>query len=282
MKTIPATRWNSAATTAHTLRLGEYRLTYLPDGAVQLDPRAWFPEAGPDHWSALAGELLDGAGFLSASIGALLVEYRGRCLLIDAGFGPYDIPAAHTHPSLGRLAGGGLAASIEAAGRTPADIEAVAFTHLHDDHFGWALSRDRPRPALLASATLIASTPEWASWPTRPTTGIRRVGDGEEIFPGVTAWLTPGHTPGHTCYVISAGAQRLVAFGDVFHTPAQLANPHWRVTMDARPEAGVDTRRAVLTELARPGTLAFANHFADVPFGQLTADGSSYNWEPLT
>jgi glyoxylase-like metal-dependent hydrolase (beta-lactamase superfamily II) len=39
-------------------------------------------------------------------------------------------------------------------------------------------------------------------------------GDDEEIFPGVRTVVTPGHSPGHTSYVItSSTGKRLIALG---------------------------------------------------------------------
>ncbi|MFD7028470.1 MBL fold metallo-hydrolase [Streptomyces sp. NPDC059917] len=278
-----ATRWNTPATAPRTLRFGEHTVTWLPDGYVQLDPRRWLPDTTDADWAGENAELLDPEGFLAASIGALLIRHGDRAMLVDAGFGPHDIPAAHTHPALGALVGGRLPAALEAVGVDPAAVELIAFSHLHDDHFGWAFRPGQGLASPFVNATFAASAAEWANW-AQPTAGsprVRTVGDGEEIFPGVTARLTPGHTAGHTSYVLSSGERRLIAFGDVFHTPAQFPRPDWRVSMDALPERGVDARRALLAELARPGTTAFANHFSDVVFGRLGDNSGTPCWEPL-
>jgi hypothetical protein len=53
-----------------------------------------------------------------------------------------------------------------------------------------------------------------------------RFRDAAQIAPGVTALVRPGHSAGHTSYIVTTSAgQRLIAFGDVFHIPAQLAHP---------------------------------------------------------
>jgi glyoxylase-like metal-dependent hydrolase (beta-lactamase superfamily II) len=54
------------------------------------------------------------------------------------------------------------------------------------------------------------------------------VDPGEEIFPGIRAMVTPGHTPGHTAYIITSGTRtRLIAVGDAFHIPGQVTHPEW-------------------------------------------------------
>ncbi|MFF4854655.1 MBL fold metallo-hydrolase [Streptomyces rubiginosohelvolus] len=221
--------------------------------------------------------LLDGSGFLAASIGGLLIEHEGRSMLIDAGFGPRRWAASQTHPVLGVLQGGRLMQSFQAAGKDPLDLEVVAFTHLHDDHFGWAFAAPS---SPFQDVRLAAAAREWASWPSSGAAHNRlEVRDGQEIFPGVTAWATPGHTPGHTSYIVESAGQRLVAFGDVFHTVAQLEQPDWKVTMDMQPEEAVHTRKLVRDELARPNTLAFGNHFSDVQFGRISPARDGL-WEP--
>ncbi|MEU9152620.1 MBL fold metallo-hydrolase [Streptomyces sp. NPDC048417] len=55
---------------------------------------------------------------------------------------------------------------------------------------------------------------------------LRQFEDGDEVWPDVTALITPGHSPGHTTYVISASpGRRILVLGDAFHAPAQLTHP---------------------------------------------------------
>ncbi|MFE1195834.1 MBL fold metallo-hydrolase [Streptomyces olivaceoviridis] len=273
---------NSSPTALRSLRLGDHTVTVVPDGAVQLHPRRWLPDSTDRDWTGDHAGLLDDQGYLGTSVASLLVEHDGRALLLDAGFGPHDIPAEDTIDTIGALHGGRLPDTLARAGRDPADIEAVAFTHLHDDHIGWAFRPGPDRPSPFARATLLASADEWADWPAPPEAAGLPVTPGQEIFPGVTAWPAPGHTRGHTAYVISAGGRRVIAFGDVFHSPAQLARPDWRVSMDALPGQAVRTRREMLAELTRPDTLAFANHFAQGQLGRVVHGGGGTRWEPLS
>ncbi|MEY9214391.1 MBL fold metallo-hydrolase [Thermobifida halotolerans] len=262
--------------------MGDHRLTYIPDGSVQLHPLAWFPDSTPEEWQKRP-EYLDAEGFLAGSIGGLLVEYRDRALLIDTGYGPQHIPAALTHPALGVLEGGQLLDRLAAQGRTPETIDTVAFTHLHDDHVGWASVSSSDGSPLFADTPLVTSGAEWRSGGRlrAARTAPRGVSDGDEIFPGVTAWVTPGHSPGHTSYVISSAGARLVVFGDVMHSPAQVGRPDWRVSLDHSPETAVRTRLRVLKELSQPDTFGFGGHFADVVFGRVVADRSGDRWVPV-
>ena len=59
-----------------SLTIGDTTLSYVPDGAVQLSPRAWLPGTTDEVW-AKHPEYLDESGNLVAGIGGLLVERGG-------------------------------------------------------------------------------------------------------------------------------------------------------------------------------------------------------------
>lgn len=272
-----------------TLEFGEHRLTYLPDGFVQLIPGAWFPETGGGDWQRHA-EHLDREGYLVASVGSLLVEHRGRALLIDTGYGPRRTAPADSYPFLGAEEGGRLPAGLAAHGLAPEAVDTVAFTHLHEDHVGWAFAPDATGSGLLfGSARFVTSATEWRGWHGAPSAAAARhlrensVGamDGQEVFPGVRAWNTPGHTLGHTSYIISSGGRRLVVIGDALHSAVQVERPEWRVLVDSARDVSVDSRLRILRELSAPDTLGFGGHFADVLFGRVVTDGSRRHWEAL-
>ncbi|SNX88414.1 glyoxylase-like metal-dependent hydrolase (beta-lactamase superfamily II) [Streptomyces sp. TLI_55] len=269
-----------------SLELGDVRLTYVVDGAMAMLPSAFFPGFDPAYW-ADRPDALDGSGRVPMTAGGLLVERDGRSLLIDAGLGPVSGPVHVVDDVVGHSDSGALLEVLTRLGHAPEDIEAVAFTHLHVDHTGWAFSPDKTFPR----ARYLVAAAEWAPHdcgtvvPGAPAAEIlTRIGeahtpvdDDQEIFPGVRTLVTPGHSPGHTSYVITAGSERVVVLGDVFHTPAQLVHPEWpsRPDMD---HAGVTAgRRRIAAELARPHTIGFAFHFGDQTFGRLTGD----RWEPV-
>ena len=63
--------------TIRSLLLGDTRVSYVPDGAVQLSPRGWLPGTTDEVWAAHP-QYLDDSGNLVASIGGLLVERGDR------------------------------------------------------------------------------------------------------------------------------------------------------------------------------------------------------------
>ncbi|GAA0929318.1 MBL fold metallo-hydrolase [Kribbella koreensis] len=272
------------------------RLTFVVDGAMGLIPQEFFPEIPESYWAAHP-EALDEQGLVAMSAGGLLVERDGRAILLDVGLGDYQGPIPIGDSIIGYANSGSLPEVLKSAGLSPDEIEAVAFTHLHVDHTGWAFTAgDKPSKYFPTARYLIADS-EWAPHgrgeliPGAPARSAvieplipdhTEIADGEEIFPGVHALLTPGHSPGHTAYVITAGDTRVIAFGDGFHIPAQITNPTWPSRPDVDAAAVLAARTTLLTELTKPNTIAFACHFGDQPFGQvLTTPAGTATWHPI-
>ncbi|MER7010639.1 MBL fold metallo-hydrolase [Saccharopolyspora sp. NPDC000359] len=278
---IAEQRW-SAEAGARTIELGDLRISYVPDGAVGLKPRGWFPETTAQDWRDHAHHL-DGAGQLVASIGGLLVERGPRAMLVDAGFGPASRPDDPANPAVAATRGGALLDNLAALGRAPEQVEAVAITHLHTDHIGWA-----HRGAFPAARILVAE-PEWERRDQRAADvteavlaglepQLETIREGQEVFPGVRVRYSVGHTPGHASYVITSGDRRLVVLGDALHSAVQIANPSWPVWADVDRAAAIRSRQELVRELQQPGMIGFGVHFADVQFGRVGDDGA---WCPL-
>ncbi|MER5728849.1 MBL fold metallo-hydrolase [Streptomyces sp. NPDC002138] len=273
-----------------SIRLGGTKVSYVPDGKALFRPLGLLPDTTDEVWAAHP-EHLDAAGLLTGSVGALLVEHGERALLIDAGLGPQTLTAPEG--PLSEIHGGALPRSLAELGRRPEDIEAVAFTHLHPDHIGWAChpAPDGDRP-LLAHADYLVSRPEWDRRDLLEAQGmseqvaalaphVRTITDGEEIFPGVRVRITPGHTVGHAEYVITGGGRRLIAFGDAVHAPIQFEHPEWSAGFDHDPATTAENRRRLAAELAQPGTIGFGVHLADLVFGHVQQDGNGPAWHPV-
>ncbi|MGR6914166.1 MBL fold metallo-hydrolase [[Actinomadura] parvosata] len=273
-----------------SVQVGDTRVSFVPDGAIQGRPHRWLPDTTDETWAAHP-QYLDASGHLVASIGGLLVENGGRALLIDAGWGPVSLPAEPESPN-GAVHGGALLDSLAELGRRPEEIEAVAFTHLHIDHLGWAWHLAPSGQPFFRRAEYLVAEPEWhqrdllaqgisEEEAAALTLRVRTVADGQEIFPGVRVQITGGHTAGHTQYVITGGGTRLIAFGDALHSPIQVDHPEWSCLYDQDPVQAAEHRRRLVAELEQADTIGFGIHFADAVFGQVRRDGTGSAWHPL-
>ena len=275
-----------------SLRLADVVATYLVDGVLTMRPIVFFPGIPHEYWSTRP-ELLTAGGELLMSAGGLLVELDRKVLLIDAGVGTMT-----TDFAFGGVDCGSMLDVLRAIGRRPENIDVVAFTHLHFDHAGWAFANGAktfPNARYVLAAQELAPYANGTHRADRTTpwhvisrlvddsTSVDLIDDGDAVLPNVRAVVAPGHSPGHTSYVITSRAgQRLVVLGDAFHTPAQLTHPEWLSIADPDRQGVHGARKRLLAELAKPDTIGFGFHFGDQPFGRVTTDDAGeVSWEPV-
>lgn len=187
-----------------------------------------------------------------------LVRHRERLALVDVGgFGQ-------------RLL---LQDRLSELGLRPADVTDVLLTHSHYDHaINWLLfpnaniviSRDELKWALEQpwGETYV---PELYVRELQQSPRLREVATGDEIFSGIAAYLTPGHTPGSLIFVLEAGERDIVFTGDACKNRAELVSRAADMTYDK------DVTRASIESIwefwsRRPGSILVPGH--DLPMIQ--------------
>lgn|SRR5487761_1728395 len=156
---------------------------------------------------------------LKEPVPGILLQSDGGWLLLDTGFNPALVrdPALnrrfHGHGIEAILPGPGepLEDALAMAGVAMDDIQAVAISHLHNDHAGGLRHfANRRAPVYAQRAELDYGL---STHPVPENHGMFRIDyddptldwrllDGDvEMAPGVTAILTAGHTPGHQSFM---------------------------------------------------------------------------------
>ena len=109
---------------------------------------------------------------------------------------------------------------------------------------------------------------------------IRRIKDGE-VLPGITAMLRPGHTPGHTNYLIQSGGERILMWGDIVHLASvQMARPDATLVFDVEPDVARASRQRVLDFAATEGLVVAGAHLPAPGFGRVVRAGAGYTFAP--
>lgn len=211
-----------------------------------------------------------------------------QTIVFDCGSGANFLPGT-----------GKLAASLEAAGIAPDSVTHVLFTHLHPDHF-WGALDDFDTP-LFPNARWLADAAEVAYW-TSPkvyeglpedrhafAAGAQRVlkelGDrletraaGQDWAQGITAFGTPGHTPGHVSFAFTDSEGPVFVVGDALtHPVISFAQPDWRPASDHEPERAVATRRALLERAVAEKARIIGYHLPGA-IGRVEKQGAAYRF----
>ncbi len=271
-------------------RVGDIVVTALSDGFISITDREMtrnLPRA--ELAQALAAGFRDALVF---SVNAFLIQTGGRIALLETGSGNY------LGPTLGHLA-----ANMQAAGVMPADVGTVLLTHMHPDHSA-GLTDMTTGERRFPNAELVVHENEPRHWfddaamsrasdlykhlhfqmtreQTRPYLDRMRTFVKGEVFPGVTAIPSHGHTPGHTSFLIESGGERLLVWGDTIHIPeVQFARPEIAMVPDTDPDAAVASRRRLL-EMATQERLAVTGMHMHFPgFGHVARDGGTFRFHP--
>ena len=105
----------------------------------------------------------------------------------------------------------------------------------------------------------------------------RTFDESHEVAPGVLAWRTGGHTPGHSVVRLTSGDARLTFAGDAIF-PVGFDHPDWHNGFEHDPEESVRVRVRLLREAAATGELLVATHLPFPSVGRVAADGDSFRW----
>jgi len=107
--------------------------------------------------------------------------------------------------------------------------------------------------------------------------------DGKEVIPGVQAMHTPGHTVGHTCFVINSGGKSLFLTGDLMHHVILIEQPRMEVAFDTDPKQGIQTRIKVMDMLAAQRMLTLVYHLPWPGLGHFAKQGDGFRFvgEPM-
>lgn len=255
----------------HVTRLGQFELVSILAGVGRnTDPQGTFGLDVPaEAFRQVSEQNFIPSDWTGGSYTPVLLRGPEGLALFDTGTDPAN-----------------LVAGLALAGVKPEDIRHVVLTHMHGDHIGGLMQGDAP---VFANAELVAPRVEAEYWAENPSDAYtakvaplidkaRLIGDGDEVLPGVRAEAAPGHTPGHTTYLLESDGQRLLLTGDSFnHYVWSVQHPEWHVRFDLDKQQAAETRRRVLVRLANE-RIPFIGYHMPFPAVGFIAPNSAGAW----
>jgi len=114
------------------MRIGDYEVRVVNDGRFRLDGGAMFGIVPKPLWSRLTKP--DRKNRIDLGLNLLLIEGRGKRLLVDTGFG--DTWSSRERERYGLDGTGRLPERLAEVGVSVSDVDFVVNSHLHFDHAG--------------------------------------------------------------------------------------------------------------------------------------------------
>jgi glyoxylase-like metal-dependent hydrolase (beta-lactamase superfamily II) len=280
-------------------KIGSFEVTVATDGVARFKmAEDHVANVKLDAVNAALAEVFMEKGMMTTPYNPVAINTGSSVLIIDTGTGE-----ANYRKSNG--VGGQFITNLAASGIDRAAVDAVIISHYHGDHINGLLMADNS--LTYPNAEILVPAIEHKFWMddgemSRASAGriatnfknIRRVFNAEvvkrvrtyewdkEVVPGITAHGTPGHTPGHTSYVIASGSEQVYLQSDVTHVPFLFVrHPDWHAFYDQDGALAEATRRKVYDMLAAEKLRVQGFHYPFPSLAHVEKDGSGYRYFPV-
>jgi glyoxylase-like metal-dependent hydrolase (beta-lactamase superfamily II) len=274
---------------------GKIQATVVSDGPLPLgEPSASFIGTSKEEIGKMLTDNFLSPANVILEQNILLLNTGDRLVLFDTGMGTSTMFGPTT---------GKLPATLKAAGIDPAAIDAVVCTHAHCDHVWGIMADDGSRH--FPNAQIYISQTDFDFWTDEKkldmkdpaymkpfVEGARKnllpnrdrivfFKDGQEFLPGIQSMSAPGHTLGHTIFMITSEGKTLAAIGDLTHHQVILVEkPRIEFAYDTDSKMSANTRVRVLDMLASNKIPLIAYHFPWPGIGHVAKHGEGFRYFP--
>jgi glyoxylase-like metal-dependent hydrolase (beta-lactamase superfamily II) len=271
--------------------LGDAEVTVVSDGPLPLGPpKGTFIGVPDDEVKKMLSDNFLSPDNVVLEQNSPIVNVGDKLILFDTGMGT----AKNFGPTTGRQQ-----KSMQEAGIKPEDIDAVVFSHAHIDHIGGVV--DASGKVLFPNAQYYIAQSDLDFWTDEGKAGgalkdfivharknllpvrdrLVFFKDGQEFLPGVQAIAAPGHTVGHTIFMVTSNGKSFAYLADLTHHPILLLEkPRMQFSYDTDPAQAAATRVKLLDMIAANKVPVMAYHYAWPGLGHIAKTAEGFHYYP--
>ena len=262
--------------------IGDFELTALSDGIYHLDGGAFFGVIPKTLWSRKVRA--DEKNLVPTGLNSVLVRTGDKNILIETGIGsklPEKMAQIFGQPAQ-------LLENLSGAGFSPGDIDIVINSHLHFDHCGWNTVRENGAIApTFPSAIYYVQEGEWKHAHENQRDGVSYFSENydplvesgqmkllrgnQEIVPGISVEVFPGHTRDMQAIVVQSKGQTACYVSDLIPTSAHL-ELNWVMGFDLYPLETIESRKHYYARALPEKWLTMFTHDPEVPWTYIDKD----------
>jgi len=264
------------------MTLGDFELTALSDGIYYLDGGAFFGIVPKVLWSKRVP--FDADNRVPTGLNSVLVRTGDKNVLIETGVGnklAEKMARIYGQPAklLGNLGGAGV---------SPDDIDIVINSHLHFDHCGWNTIRQEDKLVpTFPRAKYYVQEGEWkhahenqrdsVSYlhenydPLVESGRMQLLRGDEEILPGISVQVFPGHTRDMQAVIVTSGGQTACYISDLIPTSAHV-EVNWVMGFDLYPLETIESRKRYYSRAIPGKWLTMFTHDPEIAWAYLGKD----------
>jgi glyoxylase-like metal-dependent hydrolase (beta-lactamase superfamily II) len=280
-------------------KIGTMEVTVATDGVARF-------KMAEDHVMNIKKDVVNAAlaevfmekDMMTTPYNPVAINTGAKLCVIDTGTGEANYKKSNG-------VGGQFVTNLAAAGIDRNVVDTVIISHFHGDHINGLLMADNS--LTYPNAEILVPAPEQKFWMddgemSRATNervqtnfkNIRRVFNaevmkrvktydwGKEVVAGITAQGTPGHTPGHTSYVLASGSDAVYLQSDVTHVPFLFVrHPDWHAFYDQDANMAEATRRKVYDMLVADKMRVQGFHYPFPSLAYVEKFGTGYREIPV-
>jgi len=256
--------------------LGDFELTAVSDGLYPLDGGGLFGVVPKSLWERKLKA--DDRNLVTVGLNSVIVRTGKHTVLIETGVG--NKLSEKMIKIFGQPAR--LLEELSAAGVAPEQIDIVINSHLHFDHCGWnTVRREGKLLPTFPNATYYAQEGEWRHAhegqrdsfsylaenydPLVESGQMKLLRGNQEIVPGVSVEVFPGHTRDMQAVVVRSGGKTACYISDLIPTTVHL-DLNWVMAYDLYPIETIESRKRYYARAIPERWLTIFTHDPNVPW----------------